>query len=202
MVAFLGNLIAKVCSSQRIFYFSAVKRTFSILILFLFLLNVLGYYGVLVGLQIKNTYDLSAKFDEDDYAREHEVTIKVPITVPYQSDTREYVRVNGEFEHEGDVYKMVKQRLQRDTLYIVCVKDNTSKKINQALKDYVKTYTDKPLNQKSNTKTVQNFIKDFIATTTVLHTGNDGWYNTINKCGWTSTYQSLSIKYTSPPPRG
>jgi hypothetical protein len=143
-----------------------VKRGFTLFLLALFLLNVLGYYGVLVGLQIKNAQNLSAQFDEDDYAREHEVTIKVPLAIPYQSDSREYVRVNGEFEHEGDVYKMVKQRLQRDTLYIVCVKDNTSKKINQALKDYVKSYTDKPLNQKGNTKTTQNFIKDFISTAT------------------------------------
>jgi hypothetical protein len=110
-----------------------VKRGFTLFLLALFMLNVLGYYGVLVGLQIKNAQNLSAQFDEDGYAREHEVTIKVPITVPYQSDSREYVRVNGEFEHEGDVYKMVKQRLQRDTLYIVCVKDNTSKKINRGV---------------------------------------------------------------------
>ncbi|MBK8291209.1 MAG: hypothetical protein IPK96_09945 [Flammeovirgaceae bacterium] len=179
-----------------------MKRGLTLFLLALFMLNVLGYYGVLVGLQIKNAQNLSAQFDEDGYAREHEVTIKVPITVPYQSDSREYVRVNGEFEHEGDVYKMVKQRLQRDTLYIVCVKDNTSKKINQALKDYVKSYTDKPLNQKGNTKTTQNFIKDFISTATVLYSSNDGWYNTISECYWVDSYRSLSVKHTSPPPQG
>jgi hypothetical protein len=167
----------------------------------LFLLNVLGYYGVLMGLKIRNTQNLSAQFDEDDYSRQHEVTIKVPITIPYQSDTREYVRVNGEFEHEGDVYKMVKQRLQRDTLYIVCVKDNTSKKINQALKDYVKSYTDKPSNQKSNSKTVQNFIKDYISTATVLQNSNDGWYKMISTCTWISNYQSFSVQHDSPPPQ-
>ncbi|MDZ7649021.1 MAG: hypothetical protein U5K54_18675 [Cytophagales bacterium] len=67
-----------------------MKRGLTLLLLSIFLLNVMGYYGVLVGLQIKNTQNLSAQFDEDDYAREHEVTIKVPITVPYQSDSREF----------------------------------------------------------------------------------------------------------------
>jgi hypothetical protein len=189
-----------VCSSQRIFYFSAVKRTFSITMLFLFLLNVLGYYGVLVGLQIKNTQNLSAQFDEDDYERQHEVTIKVPITVPYQSDTREYVRVNGEFEHEGDVYKMVKQRLQRDTLYIVCVKDNTSKKINQALKDYVKTYTDKPSSSKSQTM-LQNLIKDYITTSTALQSTNAGWNYELPEGNKLNAYESVSIQLNNPPPQ-
>lgn len=190
-----------VCSSQRILYFSAVKRTFVIIMLFLFLLNVLGYYGVLVGLQIKNTQNLSAQFDEDDYSRQHEVTIKVPITVPYQSDTREYVRVDGEFEHEGDVYKMVKQRLQRDTLYIVCVKDNTSKKINQALKDYVKTYTDKPSNEKSQTKVLQNLIKDYISTSTVLQSNNAGWNYELPEGSMLNAYESVSIQLNNPPPQ-
>jgi hypothetical protein len=169
--------------------------------LFLFLLNVLGYYGVLVGLKIKNTQNLSAQFDEDDYAREHEVTIKVPITVPYQSDTREYVRVDGEFEHEGDVYKMVKQRLQRDTLYIVCVKDNTSKKINQALKDYVKTYTDKPSSEKSQTNVLQNLIKDYITTSTVLQSTNAGWNYELPEGSMLNAYESVSIQLNNPPPQ-
>ncbi|MBL7871118.1 MAG: hypothetical protein JNM78_05870 [Cyclobacteriaceae bacterium] len=179
-----------------------MKRGFTLFLLGLFLLNVLGYYGIFLGLQVNNTLTLQEQFDNDDYAHLKEVTVKVPLTVPYQSDTREYVRVNGEFEHEGDVYKMVKQRLQRDTLYIVCVKDNTSKKIKQALRDYVKTYTDKPVNQKGNPKTIQNFIKDYISTATVLQNHEDGWFQVIHASGWLSSYQSLSIQHISPPPQG
>ncbi len=178
-----------------------MKRGFTIFLLGLFLLNVLGYYGIFLGLQFNNTKVLQARFDNDDYAHLQEVTIKVPITVPYQSDTREYVRVNGEFEHEGDVYKMVKQRLQRDTLYIVCVKDNTSKEINQALKDYVKTYTDKPSSEKSQTTVLQNLIKDYITTSTALQSINAGWNYDLPQGSKLNAYESVSIQFSNPPPQ-
>ena len=35
-----------------------------------------------------------------------------------------YERVNGEFEHNGEFFKLVKQKLENDTLNIVCIKDH------------------------------------------------------------------------------
>jgi hypothetical protein len=60
-------------------------------------------------------------------------------------------------------------------LYIVCVKDNASKKINQALADYVKTFSDKPFNAKQNSKSIQPISKDFFSTTTILKTDQSGF---------------------------
>jgi hypothetical protein len=168
----------------------------------LFLLNVLGYYGVLVGLQLKNKQDLQAQFDSDEYERQHEVTIKVPLTIPYATDSKEYSRVDGEFEHEGDVYRMVKQKLQSDTLYIVCVKDATSKDIRQALAEYVKSFTDKPASEKSQSKTLQNFIKDYIATTTSLQSKSSGWSNNVTHSEKVVAYPNGIANVTSPPPKG
>ena len=182
--------------------FKVVKRGFTIFLLALFLLNVLGYYGVFLGLQVNNTRAMQARFDTDSYEQMHEVTVKVPLTVAYLNDSRDYVRVDGEFEHQGEVYRMVKQRYQSDTLYIVCVKDNTSKKINQALTDYVKTFSDKPAGEKGNTKTIQNFIKDYLSTTTELQLQYDGWNNSITGSAYLSKYQSICIQRNAPPPKG
>jgi hypothetical protein len=179
-----------------------VKRVFALFMMLLFLLNVLGYYGVLVGLQFKNKQNLQAQFDSDVYERQHEVTIKVPLTVPYATDSKEYTRVDGEFEHKGEVYRMVKQKLQSDTLYIVCVKDETSKDIRQALAEYVKSFTDKPASEKSQSKTLQNLIKDYIATSTVLQSSHTGWSYTFELSTLQNTYNSLTISHNSPPPRG
>lgn len=167
----------------------------------LFLLNVLGYYGVFVGLQFKNSREMQARFDNEDYARTQEITIKVPITVPYATDSREYTRVDGEFEHQGEVYRMVKQKLQSDTLYIVCVKDNISKDIKQALVDYVKTFTDKPVSEKSNSKTAQNLIKDYMISSTTLQTISDGWNNRLITGIHARGYNPHSIQLNSPPPK-
>jgi hypothetical protein len=169
--------------------------------LVLFLLNVLGYYGVFMGLQFVNQKEMQALFDDSNFLPEEEITIKVPITIPYATDSREFTRVDGEFEHEGEVYRMVKQRYISDTLHIVCVKDNTSKEIKQALTDYVKTFTDKPSSEKGSTKTLQNFIKDYISCSTVLQSGENGWNNILNYRAHTSVYESLAIQLNSPPPK-
>ncbi len=167
----------------------------------LFLLNVLGYYGVFVGLQFKNAREMQARFDNEEYSRTQEVTIKVPLTIPYATDSREYSRVDGEFEHQGETYRMVKQKLQRDTLYIVCVKDNASQDVKQALADYVKTFSDKPVSEKSNSKTVQSLIKDYIVSAITLQTGSDGWNHVLTQGTQAKEYNTLFIQLNSPPPQ-
>ncbi len=170
--------------------------------LVLFLLNVLGYYGIFMGLQVVNEKEMRALFDDDNFLLEEEITIKVPITVPYATDSREFTRVDGTFEHQGEVFRMVKQRYISDTLFIVCVKDHTSKKIKQALTDYVKTFTDKPSSEKSSTKTIQNFIKDYISCSTVLQSEESGWNKVLTHRTSTSLFESLTIQLNSPPPKG
>ncbi len=140
----------------------------------LFVLNMVGYYGVFVGLKLSSEIAIREQFDAENYTAE-EVTIKVPIAIPYATDSKDYERVDGEFEHNGEFYRLVKQKLQSDTLFIVCVKDNQTQKMNQALADYVKTFTDKPVSSKQSTKTVNSFSKDYLSTTTAVETISTGW---------------------------
>jgi hypothetical protein len=177
-----------------------VKRGFTLFLLFLFLLNVLGYYGVFLGLQFKNAQEMKALFDNDNYLPEEEVVIKVPITVPYATDSRSFTRVDGEFEHQGEVYRMVKQRYLSDTLFIVCVKDPTSRTIKQALADYVKTFSDKPSGDKSNTKTLQLLIKDYISSSIEVQSAGIGWQEAIAFGASALEYNSVSPTRTGPPP--
>lgn len=177
-----------------------MKKLLTLFLLFLFLLNVLGYYGVFVGLQVRTTQQMRQDFDDDTYDHQ-EVTFKIPLTVPYSTDSKEFTRVDGEFEHQGEVFRLVKQRLQTDTLYIVCVKDNTSKKINQALADYVKTFTDKPVSSKGNSKNIQNLIKDYLTQSISIEKQNSGWEKTFTFYVVEHSYELVNSSLTGPPPR-
>ena len=179
-----------------------MKKSLTIVLLVLFLLNVLGYYGVFLGLQFVNEKEMKALFDDDNFLPEEEITIKVPITIPYATDSRGFTRVDGEFEHEGEEYRMVKQRYISDTLHIVCVKDHKSKEIKQALNDYLKSFTDKPSGEKGGTKTIQNFIKDYISSSTALQSEESGWDKIISYRPHSSLFESLAIHLNSPPPKG
>jgi hypothetical protein len=179
-----------------------VKKGFTIFLLALFLLNVLGYYGIFLGLEFKNEKEMKALFDDDNsILQQAEITIKVPVTVPYATNSTEFTRVDGEFEHEGEVFRMVKQRVISDTLYIVCVKDDQSKDIKQALTQYVKSFTDKPVSEKGSSKTVQNFIKDYISSVISLQSKVIGWNKSLSYGENLLVYESLAIQLNSPPPR-
>jgi hypothetical protein len=152
-----------------------LRKTFAIVFLTLLLLNILGYYGLFLGLMYQNDRVMTQKLDDDQYDDAETVSIKIPITIPYVTDSHDFQRVDGVFEHEGDFYRLVKQKLQLDTLHIVCVKDQQSKRINQALTDYVQTFTDKPSTEKQHTLTFSDFIKDYLTTSVSLSNLSFGW---------------------------
>jgi hypothetical protein len=177
-----------------------VKKLLSLLLIVLILFNVLGYYGFFLGLQYQNSQEMMAKFDAEEYSTSEAITIKVPITIPYASDSREYERVNGQFEHQGEFYRLVKQRLLHDTLFIVCVKDQQSKNIDQALASYVKTFTDKPVDNHSNAKTFSLLSKDYLSHTMSISQSSSGWsFDVVKK---TSLLIFIPTFYPSidPPP--
>jgi hypothetical protein len=68
----------------------------------------------------------------------------------------------------------VKQRLTSDTLYIVCVRDKQSKDIQEALTNYVKTFTDKPLDNHSKSTTA-DFSKDYCSPVFSMDHLSSGW---------------------------
>lgn len=180
---------------------NALKRIVSIFLVFLLLFNALGFYGLLQGLHYKTTLDLVHRLDNDLYSEDETLTLKVPITIPYQLDSEDYERVDGEIEYEGEVYRLVKQKLESDTLFIVCIKDHAGKRIKQALADYVKTFTDKPFHAKQTGKIFTSIIKDFLPTSISLSSAATGWNYSVAIESHVDFYYDRSVTVSTPPPQ-
>ena len=178
-----------------------MKKAVSIILIFLLLFNALGFYGLLRGLEYKTTRDLVKRLDNQQYSKSETITIKVPFTLPYQLDSNGYERVNGKFEHNGEFYRLVEQKLARDTLFIVCIKDHASNRIKQALEDYVKTFTDKPAHAKNSGKSFISFIKDFLPTSILLSSVSAGWNYTVVLTPFTDNFTSRFLAVFTPPPK-
>lgn len=175
-----------------------MKKAISIFLVALLLLNVLGYYGIFLGWKYRNSLHITQRLDAEDYKASETITIKVPLTIPYYGDT-DFQRVNGEIEHKGEFYRLVKQKLEKDTLYIVCIKDLRSKRIKQALAEYVKTFSDQS-GDHSNVNTLPAFIKDYVSTSFSLGSSSSGWSQVLS---FHQVKDSLSTHFfadTSPPP--
>lgn len=178
-----------------------LKKAVSIFLVFLLLFNALGFYGLLRGLQYQSSRDLVRRLDNQQYSKDETITVKVPIAIPYQIDSKGYERVDGEIEYNGQFYRLVEQKLERDTLFIVCIKDDASNRINQALEDYVKTFTDKPSHAKNTNKSLLTFIKDFISTSIVISAISDGWNYTVVSMLVSDHFSNRSLAVFTPPPQ-
>jgi hypothetical protein len=128
-----------------------------------FLFNVIGYYGIYVALLSQARTALNEKINNDQYKEDQTVTIKIPLTLPYPVQQDGYQRVEGDFEHQGEFYKLVKQKHSNDTLYIVCIKNVEEKKAFKVFSDLVKLSTDQSssTSNSQSTKTIVNIIKDY-----------------------------------------
>ena len=180
----------------------SVKRLFSIVMLIIFLLNVFGYYGIFVGLQFRNDLEANKWLDESKYSGADEVTLRIPISIPYLTDSKDFERVEGDFVHQGEVYRLLKQKYAGDTLTIVCVRDADAKKINQDLADYVKTFSDKPVNAKQQgAKSLMTFSKDYVTSTVSLEGSSSGWNLLVPYVNLTRPLISSILTGVKHPPR-
>ena len=89
------------------------------------------------GLRFQTDLKLSKKLDADLYDRDETIELKIPVALPYPVQSHDYQRVEGRFEHQGQFYRLVKNKLQNDTLYVVCIRDQETRKLFDTMKDYV-----------------------------------------------------------------
>jgi len=159
----------------------------------------MGYFAIFLGLQYQNNVAMLKQIETDRYEEAQTVTIKIPIAVPYMSDSPESQRVDGMFEHKGEFYRLVKQWYARDTLTVICVKDFENKRIHQALSNYVKTFSDKATHQR-NSKSLISFIKDYVAQGFSLHSTSSGWIIDIVSDNYSSNLISTFVTSVIHPP--
>jgi hypothetical protein len=178
-----------------------LKKLFSIVLIALILLNTMGYYAVFVGLQFQNDLQVINTLDAGKYDKSQTFTIKIPVSIPYKADQTEFERVDGEFAYEGEFYRTIKQKYAADTLTIICYKDPNTKIIQNALADYVKTFTDKPNDQKDNAKIV-SFIKDYITQSFSIINTSEGWQSSVIKnTFYSGLIPSFYASINHPPER-
>ena len=126
-----------------------------------FLFNVGGYYIVFWGLQQRYSRELIERLDANLYSEEETIELKIPVTLPYPLNQQEFERVNGKFEHNGEYYKLVKQKLHNDTLYIVCIQDHQQKRLEKTITEYANLSNDLPSNSDKALNFLGKLLKDF-----------------------------------------
>ncbi len=113
------------------------------------------------GLRSKARADLLQRLDAEKYTGDELVVLTIPITLPYPVEDNEYERVNGQFEYKGQFYHLVKQRLDNDTLFMVCIKDLQEKKLVAAMYAYSDMAHSLPSSAKHAMDLLGKLFKDY-----------------------------------------
>ena len=113
------------------------------------------------GLENQARKDLLLRLDADDYSEKDLMVLTIPMSLPYPAMGNSYERVNGEFTHKGKNYKLVKQKIENDTVFIVCMLDRKASKIASALSDYSKVANDVPVDSKQAVSVLSKLYKEY-----------------------------------------
>lgn len=116
-------------------------RVIAAFFLALFVLNAAGYYWLLAETHQRSTEEAQVFWQERQNSREDLVTMKIPLAVPYLQGSAEFEATSGQVKFEGEFYQLVQQKLDHDTLHVICVRDGQAKARHQALAEFVQQFS-------------------------------------------------------------
>jgi hypothetical protein len=178
-----------------------LRRTLAISLLAVFLFQLVGYYFVYLGFSVHANKQLISRLDAHEYSADETITLKIPFTLPYWMNAEQFERVDGDFEYQGEFYKLVKQKLSNDTLFVVCIKNEGEKQLFDALSDYIKLSNELPASSKQALKLWGSIVKDYIPCEPASLAVSEGW-SVIKEFGREHllAFTSPSVSVISPPP--
>ncbi|CAN5298208.1 hypothetical protein BH09BAC3_BH09BAC3_18550 [soil metagenome] len=176
-----------------------MRKAIALFFLFIITLNIAGYYLVFEGWKYHN--DLSWSFDETD-SNGHEIIIEIPLNIPYATQVKEWEKADGQFEYHGEMFRMVKQKITLDAVFIACVKDSKANLINQQQEDLAQAFSDKPVDAKQSVKSFTGFIKEYLSNVVSVKPSVVGWSSEVaHAIAPQSLIPSFSASIVHPPER-
>ena len=112
------------------------------MLLGLLLFNWCGYRWVINIMQQQADTKLEAKLDRNDYDESELIEIKVPVSMPYQTDWAAFERYDGEIEVNGIHYKYVKRKIQDGQLVLKCIPNQAKQHLESAKESLFKITND------------------------------------------------------------
>jgi len=131
--------------------------------------NMVGY-SILYYFEGED-FAASAWVHTDTYTAAHErdgdfAIFKTRLTTTKHKSTESYQSIEGKLELDGKAYNMVSQKVNKDTLYVLCRIDDNARYRFMELADHVAKHVKEPIHP---TKKGQTLLKNFLKEYTTLH---------------------------------
>jgi len=90
----------------------------------------------------QQTAQMELQLDNKEYDAAMLVELRVPVSLPYQTDWKEFERVDGDIELNGMHYKYVERKLEGGEMIYKCIPDNSKKQLINARENFFKLVND------------------------------------------------------------
>ena len=140
-----------------------MRKLAAILLLALFLFNLFGYRILFNYLQQQSDVNIEASIDANQYNAHDLITIKIPLSMPYQLDQENFERVSGEIKYNGKIYKYVQRKVSGGELILQCLPDESKMKLHSAKDDFFKFANDLQQNNSSKKSSGADLAKNWIS---------------------------------------
>ncbi len=124
----------------------------SIFFLAILLFNNGGYHLLTRYMEQQQDTRLELQLDAKQYDESTLIEIRVPVNLPYQTDWKEFERVNGEVTFNGMHYKFVERKLQGGEMIYKCIPNQGKALIVNARDNFFKLVNDLQTKHSSNKK--------------------------------------------------
>ena len=126
-----------------------MKKFITIILLFIFLFNVTGYYFVQQFLLEKSNEKISIAIDKKQYNKSQLIELRVPLNMPYYQNTS-FQREDGQINIKGITYNYVERKIENGYLVLKCMLNHESQQIKKTTPGYFAEANG--INQNDNSK--------------------------------------------------
>lgn len=131
---------------QHFPYLSGLVNTLryfvAILLLVVHLFNAGGYRLVFDQMEDAAAERMISRIDRQWYDDKDLLEIRVPVNLPYQTNSTDFERIDGEVSLNGVHYNYVKRKLYNDTLILLCIPNTEKTKVFNARETFFSLVND------------------------------------------------------------
>lgn len=110
------------------------------------MLNLVGY-RVWYYFELKTSdHNIESMLDKKTYLEEDLITIRIPLSLPYQTDTDDFERISGEVSFAGKIYKYVERKMEDGFFVLKCLPDHGKMQLEREKNEIVKNNLDQSQN--------------------------------------------------------
>lgn len=195
------------CPGHFILIYSIIiflKRIIAIFFLAVYLVNLTGY-SLLFSYFINSTDEqMVEQLDNGSYDEASLTEIKVAVNLPYTTSNK-YERWDGTVELNGTHYNYVKRKIHNDTLYLLCIPNQTKTALSKAKSDYAANLNDNAPSSNDKDQKSSFAKKNVIENDYDQYTAEYNFYNATaplkQYCFYCSQYTRFCINTPWQPPK-